>query len=108
MTRIASFTHHLWASMIDESRGKTGDAMARPAILSNRNMRSRHACCANRIISSIMTRDTIAGNTRVIEDRWRKHRVGVANVTILIRWQMVRSLTGSGKHTTIVTAFAAT
>jgi len=33
-----------------------------------------------------MTRDTITGDTRVIEDRWIERIVSVTNVTILDRW----------------------
>ena len=66
------------------------------------------------ISAAIMARDTITGNARVIEDRWYKGNVRMAEVTILSRWQMtgrldhIRVTVSRGQERTVMTTFAAT
>jgi hypothetical protein len=66
----------------------------------------------NIISTTVMTRLTVAGNTRVIEDRWLKRIIIVANVAILARWQMtgrlddIRVAVSRGQEWTVMTSFA--
>jgi len=76
--------------MIKRGTGETGaNTMAHTAILTIRGRMIRcHSYCPSpiSIMSSIMARGTITGDTRVIEDRWVEHIVSVTNVTVLNRW----------------------
>ena len=80
------------AAVIKDCVGKTGGGvMAHPAVCGSGYMIRRQSYGPRPIMSSIMARDTIAGDTHVSKDRWREPGGRMANVTILSRRHMVCS-----------------
>lgn len=77
-----------YAGMIEDRTGKTGCVMANTAILGGGDVSRRLRKRTERIVCPIVARDTISGDTRMIEYRWRESRRSVANFAILVRWHM--------------------
>lgn len=78
------------AGMIEDAVSEArADAMARPAIVAGDLVIGRLAQgIGRRGIASVVTRSTIAGDTRVIENLRSEGNVGVTEITILRRRQM--------------------
>ena len=90
MANVAPFARNFWTGMVNKSARKISGVMARTAILGSAlmNWRSCRPSGANRnmIHTPIMTRGTIAGDTRVRKNRWFECSDCVTNITILTRW----------------------
>jgi len=92
MTGVAAFARNFGTGMIYKSACEISGVMARPAILHSALMNwcSRCPPCSSRNIIhiAIMTRGTITGDTRVRKNRCIECRDSMANVTILLHWQV--------------------
>ena len=115
MTGVAAFTRNFGTGMIHKSACEISRVMARPAILccALMNWRSRRPSGPNGDIIhiAIMTRGTIAADTRVRKNRWCECSDCVTNVTILNRGQMAcrpNSIWVVGDKLTNMTTFTTT
>ena len=95
------------AGMIKGGAGKIGGVMTDAAILGGGNMRCRLTPGSQFLMRSIMAGGAIAGDACVTENRWHECRVVVAEMAILIRWQMVCCRLFGRGESTVVTTFTA-
>ena len=93
--------------VIEDCIGKTRSPMAYPAILGSGNMVGRFSNGPGPSISPVVARDTITGDSRVIENLWSECPGGMANVTILLCRHMIHGSVLTGSEPAIVTTFAA-
>ena len=86
---VTAFTHDCWPGVVYKGTKEAGRVMAHPAILAIRGrMTGCHADCPGPVIimRSVVARDTVTGDTRMIEDRWIERSIRVTNVAILSCW----------------------
>ena len=106
-TAVAGRTVIHDAGMIKGGTGKIRAVMTGAAILGGGNMCCRHSSRPQFFMGPIVAAGTIPGDVVVSENRWRERRVGMAEVTILARWEMVRCGLLRRGESTVVTTFAA-
>ena len=78
------------AGMVKGGASKVCGVMTDAAILNGGNVRRRLTSGPQFFMRPIMAGRTITGDIVVAENRWRECRVVVAEMAILLRWQMVR------------------
>ena len=93
--------------VIKGGAGKVRGVVTDAAIFTCDNMGRRHSPRTGFFMRPIMTVGAIAGDARVIKNRWRENRVGVADVTILFRRHMVYGGVFRRGEPAVVTAFTA-
>lgn len=93
--------------MVKGGAGKIGGVMTDAAILAGGNMRRRLTSGSQFFMCPIMAGRTITGDVVVTENRGRECRIAVAEMAILIRWQMVCCRLFGRGESTVVTTFAA-
>lgn len=106
-TTVAGRTVIHDAGMIKGGTGKIRAVMTGAAILGGGNMCCRHSSRPQFFMGPIVAGRTITGDVVVSENRWRERRVGMAEVTILARWEMVRCGLFRRGEPAVVTTFAA-
>ena len=92
VTGIAAATEHIRSRMINEGVGEAAGVVAHGAVaagvLVNRRCSGTSGAQGNMPGAAVMTRSAISRDAGVIENRWCEHGVQMAQVAILIRWQV--------------------